>query len=124
MVEAAELIRTRTIRARLGIVAAGAGGYAATYTFDSDGLSSDSRLAPALQSLTPAQLQNALDGGDPAADLLSLLRQDVTGTGAGSLPCGTADNPTCGPPPAPIPTWVWYAGAAVGGIVLLGAIRK
>jgi hypothetical protein len=111
------------IRTRLGIVTAGAGGSAGNYSFDADGLSNDPRLSYSLQSLTPAQLQNALDGGDPAADLIDLLHADIAGTGAGSLPCGTADNPTCGPAPgfSSVAPWVWLA---VGGLVLLTLARK
>lgn len=108
---------------RLGLVTAGSGGNAGDYAFDADGLSNDPRLAQSLESLTPAQLQSALDGKDPSADLLDLLHQDITGTGAGSLPCG-AQGSTCGPAAAPIPTWVWIAGAAAGALLLMGVTRR
>ena len=119
-------IPTRVSRMGAALVQAGDGGSAAQYTFDSDGLSNDPRLSYPLQSLTYAQLQTALDGGDPLPGLISLINQDITGTGAGSLPCGGANNPTCGPPLSPnsIPSWVWYAGAALGAIALIGVIRK
>lgn len=110
---------------RLGLVNAGDGGSASDYIFgDMDNLSHDPRLAPSLQDLTRAQLQNALDGGDPLPDLLELLREDITGTGAGSLPCGQPGNP-CGPEnKSAIPTWVWIAGAAAAGLFILGGLRR
>jgi hypothetical protein len=103
----------------------GAGGTAGAYRFDPDtGLSKDPRLAYYLQDLTPSQLQTALDGGSPNQDLLELLYQEQTGTGAGWLPCGTADNPTCGPPPdaagKPGLTTMLMWGAFAFGVVFLG----
>jgi hypothetical protein len=99
---------------------------AASYTFDpSTGLSNDPSLPGYMQDLTPSQLQMALNDEDPSASLLSLINQGITGTGAGSLPCGTPDNPTCGPAPSTgfggfgsFPAWVWIA-AVIAGTVLL-----
>ena len=110
---------------RMGLVQAGAGGSAASYSFDpATGLSNDPQLAYYLQDLTPAQLQTALDGGDPSNQLQVLLTQESTATGAGALPCGTAGNPTCGAAPtglASIPAWAWLAGGAA--VVALVATR-
>jgi hypothetical protein len=118
---------TRTVSlTRLGIVKAGDGGSAADYSFDADGLSNDPRLAYYLQSLTPAQLQVALDGGDPLPGLADLLHQDITGTGAGSLPCGQPGNP-CGAIPgafAGIPAWAWIAGGIMATALLIGGTRR
>lgn len=106
----------------LGIVQAGGGGSASSYQFDADGLSQDPRLAYYLQSLTPAQLQIALDGGDPGPILQQTNTDLMTGEG---LTCGTPGNPTCGPAPGSslfsgllngmtsVPTWVWLGGAAI-----------
>lgn len=117
-------VRVPTRVSRMGLVSMGQGGSASSYTFDADGLSDDPQLAPYLQSLTPAQLQAALDGADPSADLANLLTQDLTATGAGALPCGQPGNP-CGPLSSSIiPTWAWYVGAGVGGLLVLGAVRK
>jgi hypothetical protein len=112
------------IRNRLGVITAGAGGNAGSYAFDpSTGLSSDPKLAYYLQDLTPAQLQTALDGQSPSADLVSLFNQAITGTGAGALPCGSADSsdPTCtggGMPTTNTNTWL-IAGAAALILLLL-----
>jgi hypothetical protein len=109
----------------LGVVNAGDGGSATNYTFDqSTGLSNDPSLAPYLQNLTFSQLQTALNGQSPNADLSSLLYQDLTATGAGSLPCGGTDNPTCGQPggdgggglPSSSP-WLWLG---IAGVAILG----
>lgn len=114
----------------LGVVQAGAGGSAGTYQFDSTGLSSDPRLAFYLQSLTPSQLQAALNGQAPSG-------QDIGTTDFGHM--ASCSNPAeydptiCGPggptatnpldmsgwlPKLPslsdIPTWGWIAG---GGII-------
>lgn len=114
------MIRATT---RLGLVSAGAGGSAYDYAFDATGLSDDWRLAPSLENLTHEQLQNALDGKDPAPDLAALLYADVTGTGPGSLPCGQPGKP-CGPPSAGVPTWVIITGAVVAGAIVLGSARR
>lgn len=101
----------------------GAGGSASSFQFDATGLSSDPRLAPYLQSLTPAQLQTALDGRDPSGDLSQLIEQEQTGTGAGWLPCGGANDPTCsgGAAASSVPLWVWLAG---GGALAFALLRK
>jgi len=122
------MIRTAE-RMRMGVIVMGAAGSAAQYTFDPDtGLSNDPRLAYYLQDLTPAQLQTALDGKSPNKDLISLFEQAVTGTGAGSLPCGSSGNdPNCDSNAAAksgVPTWAWIAGAAGLGLVLLGGLRR
>jgi hypothetical protein len=82
-------------------------------------LSNDSRLAPYLQSLTSSQLQTALDGQSPSADLISLLYQDVTGTGAGSLPDGGSLNPA-----GAMPGWVWALGIGVVGLIAITAVKN
>lgn len=114
------------IRNRMGVVTMGAGGNASSYKFDpSTGLSNDPQLAYYLQDLTPAQLQTALDGLSPSTDLNTVLYQDITGTGAGSLPCGSpgGTDPTCsgGKPTGlgTIPTWAWFAGAGLFALALL-----
>jgi hypothetical protein len=99
------------------------------------GLSNDSRLAYYLQNLTPAQLQTALDGGDINQSLIELLHQDLTGTGAGWLPCGGVNNPTCGPAGGPdvgsgnsvfgnLPSGLMLIGCGLIGLVALGAVRR
>lgn len=133
------MIRTVTIPTRvnrIGLVQAGAGGSAGSYTFNPQtGLSNDPQLAYYLQDLTPPQLQNALNGNSPNADLIHLLNDEQTGTGAGSLPCGTTESgdPNCNggqpvgggilnsllPSLASIPTWVWVASAGTIAAVLL-----
>jgi hypothetical protein len=107
---------------------------ATSYTF-TDGLSSDARLPAWLQDLTPAQLQNALNGGAPSI-------QDMLGPGSTVL--ASCSNPAqydptiCGPGGASatspllmnnllpslgsVPTWVWYAG--IGTIAALFLIPK
>lgn len=111
------------IRTRLGVATIGSGGSAGDYIFDSDGLSKDPRLAYYLQSLTPAQLQLALDGGDPGPMLQQLLTDAANATGPGALPCGTPDNPTCGPAGgfslSSVPLWAWLAGGSVGALLIL-----
>lgn len=113
------------IRNRMGLVTMGAGGNAGSYSFDpSTGLSNDPQLAYYLQNLTPAQLQTALNGESPGSDLSSLLYQDLTATGAGSLPCGGADNPTCGPPAStPLSTILLWGAGILGVVLLLGGRR-
>lgn len=122
----------RTVN-RLGLVTAGAGGNAGDYSFDSDGLSNDPRLAYYLQSLTPSQLQAALDGQAPTA-------ADILGPSYSLTTCEQNYDPTiCGPggptttnPLAmslgfnlpslsSLPTWAKVAGAA-GAVVLVLAL--
>ncbi len=119
----------------LGVVMNGGGGSASSYTFDpKTGLSSDPRLAYFLQNLTPAQLQGALDGQDPTSTVRQQLIDEQQGTGDFWLTCGQPGNP-CGPPAdssafsnpfssLTIPSWVWFAGAAVTGVFLLGAVKR
>lgn len=107
---------------RIGVVTQGQGGSAASYTFV-DGLSQDPSLAYYLQDLTPAQLQTALDGRSPTGDIITLLQQEQTATGAGYLPCGTPENPNCGPVSggfsfSSLPTWAWLAGGAFAVLLL------
>ena len=103
----------------LGVVQMRAGGNVSDYIFDPNtGLSHDPRLAFDLQDLTPAQLQTALS--NPAgvtADLISLLNQAATGTGAGALPCGAAggNDPTCGPVGSPLSSLNPFSGIGGGG---------
>jgi hypothetical protein len=113
------------IRARIGLVQAGAGGSAGAYSFDAaTGLSNDPSLAYYLQDLTPAQLQTALNGQSPNADLIALNTAIMNGTG---LPCGTTESgdPNCDGGAAPgglfgsMPTWVWLAAAAGLAAVLV-----
>jgi hypothetical protein len=116
------------IRARIGLVQAGAGGSAGTYKFDpATGLSNDPSLAYYLQDLTPAQLQTALNGQSPNADLMAVNNAIVTGQG---LTCGTTESgdPNCDGGAAPgglfgsMPTWVWIAAAA--GLAALVAVKR
>jgi hypothetical protein len=73
------------------VVQAGDGGTAGSYSFDPvTGLSNDPNLAYYMQDLTPAQLQTALNGDSPTEVVSTLLYQDASGTGAGSLPSGAA----------------------------------
>lgn len=114
---------------RLGVVGMGAGGNAGSYRFDpATGLSNDPQLAYYLQDLTPAQLQTALDGGSPNPDLISLLEQDLSGTGAGWLPCGTAATPACGPATpnglASIPVWAWVLLGTAVVLLAIGGSRR
>lgn len=124
-------IRYRVRSGRLGdadLVQQGAGGNATSYSFDSTGLSNDPSLAPYLQNLTVPQLQTALDGKSPSADLMDQLNQELTGSGRFSLPCGQPGNPcdpAQNPPPANgVPTWAWYAGGAVAGLFVLAKAFK
>lgn len=106
---------------------AGDGGYASAYSFDpATGLSNDPQLAYYLQNLTPSQLQTALNGGDPTADITNLLVQEATATGAGALPCGGPNNPSCAPVATGtgIPSWVLWTGAGVGALLVIGGLRK
>lgn len=113
----------------LGLVTQCAGGNAGLFDFDADGLAADPRLAWYLQSLTRAQLQTALDCGDPTPELIALLDEERTGTGRGSLPCGSPDgaDPNCtgdtGRTPggilASLPTWAWVAGGGILATLLL-----
>lgn len=99
-----------------GSVGMNAGGSATSYSYDATGLSNDPQLAPYLQNLTPAQVQSALDGGDSVTgDLTSLLTQDQTGTGAGSLPDAG------GVTGSSIPMWAWLAG---GGILAFAVLKR
>jgi hypothetical protein len=107
---------------RLGDVAQmGSGQSAASFSFDPEsGLSSDPKLAYYLQDLTPTQLQQAFDGQAP--DLIGLLNQETTGTGAGTLPCGQPGNP-CGPaPPVNTPTnYLMWACIGLAALFLWSA---
>lgn len=111
---------------RMGLVQAGDGGSAYSYSFDADGLSNDPQLAYNLQSLTPQQLQTALNGGDPLPGLIAVTNALATGQG---LPCGTtaSGDPSCSAaaasanPLANIPLWVWFAS---GGVLALLVLKK
>ena len=108
----------------LGLVTIGSGGSASDYSFDPvTGLSNDPRLAFDLQSLTPAQLQTALTNpSGVTGDLLSLLNQAATGTGAGVLPCGSAgsSDPNCmGGLPLGMSATAWGTWFLIGGGLLL-----
>lgn len=116
-------------RTRMGLVQMGQGGSAFNYTFDASGLSNDPQLPLYMQSLTPAQLQTALNGGDPLPGLIDVTNQLVSGSG---LPCGTtaSGDPTCAggagsgfnlPNLSGIPFWVWLAG---GGVLAFSLLRK
>jgi hypothetical protein len=101
---------------------AGPGGY----LFDAQsGLSKDSRLPYQYQDLTPAQLQTALNGGDPSQQLNELLYQDLNYSGAGTVPNGGgANQPNQPSGNSAIPTWVWVAALGVlGGAVFIGVRR-
>jgi hypothetical protein len=134
MVETGGMIRNGYRPHRMGAVGIGTGGSALTYSFDpSSGLSNDPALPTYLQNLTPGQLQTALNGQDPSGDLISLLQQEQTGTGAGYLPCGTAANPTCGPANGgtlglnlniPGSMWVWVGVTAALGFLLFAGGRR
>lgn len=107
-----------------GSVGIGAGGSAGMYSFDATGLSDDPQLASYLQDLTPAQLQDALNGVAPSPT-------DMGTTDIATLAsCATSYDPTiCGPPASNplssllpslnVPTWAWIAGAGVLGLVIL-----
>ena len=128
LVQSRPMIHTFTLP-RLGLVESGDGGSAASYTFDDSGLSNDPRLAYYLQDLTPAQLQNALDGKDPTQTLVQQLTTDITGS---DLPCGTVESgdPFCngGKPQGPktpglnlpnVPLTVWLiAGGTLAALIL------
>lgn len=112
----------------MGLVQQGAGGSAGSYSFDpATGLSNDPALAYYLQDLTPAQLQTALNGQSPNADLIAVNNAIMTGSG---LPCGTAESgdPDCNGGAAPggifanMPVWVWVAAAA--GLTAVLVIRR
>lgn len=103
----------------LGVVTIGSGGSASSFQFDpTTGLSNDPNLAYDLQGLTPTQLQTALTNpSGVTSDLLSLLHESLTGTGAGTLPCGDPNgpDPNCNgglPVSTAVPTWAWVAGIA------------
>lgn len=113
----------------MGLVQQGAGGNAYSYSYDSDGLSNDPQLAYYLQGLTPAQLQTALNGQDPTADLIAVNTALITGQG---LPCGTSasGDPNCtgGAPLSAfslsgilgsVPTWALIAGGGTLAALLL-----
>lgn len=127
MVEAGRDV-IRTVR-RLGDASdlMGSGASALNFTFDpATGLSNDPALPVYLQDLTPGQLQIALNPDPSGSNTLTSSQEVITAlqTGAG-LPCGTAANPTCGPPStSAIPSWVWIGGGALLlGAVLLGGRR-
>lgn len=111
------------------IVTIGSGGNASAFHFNpTTGLSNDPNLAYDLQGLTPAQLQTALTNpSNVTSDLSSLIYQSLTGTGAGTLPCGDPNGPDpyCngGLPNSPnplsqIPTWVWIALAGTAALLV------
>lgn len=133
MIRTVRIPRTVNRIGSLGLVQAGDGGSAGTYQFGSTGLSADPRLAYYLQDLTPPQLQNALDGKSPNADLIQLLQVEQSGS---DLPCGTPESgdPYCNgglpqggggilnsllPSIGSVPTWVWVAGAGTVAALLL-----
>lgn len=64
---------------------------------------------------------------DPNCDqnqrLLSLLYQDVTGTGAGELPCGSNGVP-CGPIDNGFPSWGWLLLALGGGFLAIELVAR
>lgn len=111
---------------RLGLVQMGQGGSALNYSFDSDGLSNDPQLPIYMQSLTPSQLQTALNGGDPLPGLIQTTNDLINGVG---LPCGTAESgdPNCtggapgGAGLSSVPMWAWLVG---GGLVAFSLFRK
>lgn len=106
-------------RGRMGLVTLGQGGSASMYTFDADGLSNDPRLPFYMQSLTPAQLQTALNP-DPTGELT--YQQTLAANDeyvASGLNC---DGTDCGATlPASIPTWLWVLG---GGVLAFTLLRK
>jgi hypothetical protein len=114
------------IRARIGLVQQGAGGSAASYKFDpATGLSNDPALAYYLQDLTPAQLQTALNGQSPTADLMAVNNAIMTGAG---LPCGTTESgdADCNGGAATgsgflssIPVWAWIGGAGLAVFLVM-----
>lgn len=110
---------------RIGLVALGQGGSALDYTFDADGLSNDARLPVYLQSLTPGQLQTALNP-DPTGNLAyqqTLAANDQyisSGLNCDGTDCGTTiPNPLSLFPS--IPTWAWIVG---GGVLAFSLLRK
>jgi hypothetical protein len=111
----------------LGVVTIGSGGSASSFSFDpATGLSNDPNLAYDLQGLTPAQLQTALTNpSGVTTDLQSLLYQSATGTGAGTLPCGSAgsSDPNCtgGLPTglSSVPVLVWVLGGLAVALLVL-----
>jgi hypothetical protein len=114
------MIRARIGAAAPGSVGIGAGGTYTSYSYDPiSGLSNDPQLAPYLQSLTPAQVQSALDGGSSVtSDLRSLLIDEATGTGAawqGPQPPATLASLSS------VPMWAWILG---GGVVALLVIKR
>lgn len=107
----------RNGNARLGVVL-GQGGSALDYNFDADGLSDDPRLPVYLQSLTPGQLQTALNP-DPTGELTF---QQFTASHDAYIAAGTnCDGTDCGAnlPTSSIPTWAWIAGGAALLLLLL-----
>lgn len=112
-------------RRGLGLVTIGSGGSASSFHFDpSTGLSDDPNLAFDLQGLTPAQLQTALTNpSNVTSDLISLLNQSATGTGAGTLPCGdpTGADPTC-TGGVPNPTGPSTTSLLIFGVLVIGMI--
>lgn len=112
-----------TPRGRIGLVSLGQGGSALDYTFDSDGLSNDPRLPTYLQSLTPGQLQTALNP-DPTGQMTyqqTLAANDqyvASGLNCDGTDCGTTIPTGLNLFPS-IPTWAWIAGGAVLAFSLL-----
>jgi len=111
------------IRGRMGLVQIGQGGSAFDYNFDQDGLSSDPRLPLYMQSLTPGQLQTALNP-DPTGQA---TYQQTLDTLNASITSGlTCDGTQCGATIpqsffsfSAIPSWVWIAGAGVAAFAVL-----
>ena len=109
---------------RIGLVQPGQGGSALNYTFDADGLSNDPRLPTYMQSLTPGQLQVALNP-DPTGELTyqsTLAANDVyiaSGLNCDGTDCGTT-IPTNSLFPA-IPMWAWLLG---GGLLAFTVLKK
>jgi hypothetical protein len=112
--------RLKPAGGRIGLVQMGQGGSALDYTFDADGLSNDSRLPTYMQSLTPAQLQVALNP-DPSGDLT--LQESISSHDAYIASGVNCDDTGCGnnlPTPS-VPLWVWIAG---GGLVAITLFRR
>lgn len=120
----------RTVQhGRIGLVQLGQGGSALNYTFDADGLSNDPRLPTYLQSLTPGQLQTALNP-DPTGELTyqqTLAANDqyiASGLNCDGTDCGTT-IPSGGLNlnnlfPS-VPTWAWLVG---GGLLAFTILKK
>lgn len=81
---------------------------------------------PNLQTLnasgnTPEEIACLQDPNcDMTANLLQLLREDLTGTGAGALPCGSDPSNPCGATSSSgIPSWIYWTIAGLGAVILL-----